>query len=133
MRPRLVVLNAGALAIVFAAWRAGLLVGFAEIGDLEIAMLVALGCYFAVGLGASWRGKWEAVEHIANALPAWGLGCTGLGLLIAASGLHSLTPDALSAVFRALVDAIAPNIVGVLGFAWLTSLQHWAAERAPST
>ncbi|MGH7056430.1 MAG: hypothetical protein ACREFZ_00920 [Acetobacteraceae bacterium] len=126
MRSRFIILNAMAAAICFAAWRAGLFDGFASIGRLEVTMLVALGGYFAVGLAAAWCGRWSTVRYIANALPAWGLGMTGLGLLIAASQLHSLTPDALSTVFRALVDAICPNVVGVLGYAWLSALAWWA-------
>lgn len=131
MRARFVVINAIVAALVAAAWRAGLLAPFSSMGGMEIALISALGAYFLVGLAAAWLGRWETAEHVANALPAWGLACTGLGLLIAASGLHSLTPDALSHVFRALVFAVAPNIVGVLGFAWLGAVQHWSRERAP--
>lgn len=125
MRPRLVVLNVMILALGVAAWRAGLLDAFAALGTQEIALLAALGVYFCVGLGAAFAGHWDRCEAVANALPAWGLACTGIGLLMAAAGLHALTPAALSEVFRALVFAIAPNIVGVAGFAWLTALCDW--------
>lgn len=127
MRPRFVVLNAMLLAVGIAAWQAGYLDAFGALGWQEAALLAVLGGYMAVGLGAAWRGQWETVRRVANALPAWGLAFTGVGLLLAAAGLHSLTPAALSSVFRALVFAVAPNIVGVLGFAWLTVLANWAA------
>lgn len=126
-RPRFVVLHAMLLAIGIAAWRGGYLDAFGSLGWQEAALLAVLGAYTAVGLGAAWRGQWETVRRVANALPAWGLAFTGIGLLLAAAGLHSLTPAALSSVFRALVFAVAPNIVGVLGFAWLTVLANWAA------
>lgn len=130
MRARFVVINAMIAALGFAAWRVGLFASFAMMGPLEIALLALLAGYFAVGWIAAMRGKWRTVAHVANALPAWGLGCTGLGLLIAAAGLHSLTPEALSNVFRALVFAVAPNVVGVIGFAWLAVLAHWVAGEA---
>ncbi|MGH7049153.1 MAG: hypothetical protein ACREFS_12540 [Acetobacteraceae bacterium] len=126
-RPRIVVLNVMLVAIGIAAWRSGYFSAFALLGRQEIAMLAALGAYAAVGLGAAWCGRWDTVRRVANALPAWGLAFTGVGLLLAAAGLHSLTPAALSSVFRALVFAVAPNIAGVLGFAWLTALANWAA------
>ncbi len=126
-RPRLVVLNVMLVAIGIAAWRGGYLSAFGLLGWQEIAMLAALGAYAAVGLGAAWCRRWDTVRRVANALPAWGLAFTGVGLLLAAAGLHSLTPAALSSVFRELVFAVAPNIAGVLGFAWLTALANWAA------
>lgn len=129
MRSRLIILNVMLVAVGIAAWRDGYFSAFGLLGWQEIAMLVALGAYAAVGLGAAWRGRWETVARVANALPAWGLAFTGVGLLLAAAGLHSLTPDALSQVFRELVFAVAPNIVGVLGFSWLTALANWAAGR----
>lgn len=128
MRARLVVLNVMVGALLIAAWRAGMLDAFGALRAQEWAMLACLGAYFAVGLGAAWRGRWEAVDRIANALPAWGLGFTGIGLLLAAFHLHALTPAALSQVFRELVFAVSPNIVGVIGFAWLTMLANWAAR-----
>lgn len=115
------------LAVGVAAWRAGYLGAFELLGWHEGVLLALLGAYTAIGLGAAWCGRWDVVRRIANALPAWGLAFTGVGLLLAAAGLHSLTPAALSAVFRELVFAVAPNIVGVLGFAWLTVLANWAA------
>lgn len=127
-RPRLVILNVMLLAVGIAIWRAGYLSAFGSLDWKEGAFLVALGAYTAVGLGAAWRGRWDSVRRIANALPAWGLAFTGIGLLLAATDLHALTPEALSHVFRALVLAVAPNIVGVLGFAWLTLLANWAAD-----
>lgn len=127
IRPRLVILNVMLVAVGIAAWRAGYLAAFALLGRHEIVLLVVLGMYTAVGLGAAWNGRWDTVRRVANALPAWGLAFTGIGLLLAAASLHALTPAALSSVFRALVFAVAPNIAGVLGFAWLTALANWAA------
>lgn len=126
-RPRLIILNVMLLAVGIAAWRAGYLAAFELLGWQESLLLALLGAYTAVGFGAAWCGRWDTVRRVANALPAWGLAFTGVGLLLAAAGLHSLTPAALSAVFRSLVFAVAPNIVGVLGFAWLTMLANWAA------
>lgn len=126
-RPRFIILNVMLLAVGIAAWRAGYLAAFELLGWQEGVLLALLGAYTAVGLGAAWCGRWDTVRRVANALPAWGLAFTGVGLLLAAAGLHSLTPAALSVVFRALVFAVAPNIIGVLGFAWLTMLANWAA------
>lgn len=116
------------VTLLVVAWRSRMLTPFAALGWHEIALLGLLGAYTAVGIGAACRGRWAAVRRVANALPAWGLAFTGLGLLLAAAGLHDLTPAALSVVFRELVFAVAPNIVGVLGFAWLTVLANWAAD-----
>lgn len=129
MRARIVVLHVMLLALLIAAWRGGLLWPFALLGGKEIVLLALLGAYFAVGLGAAWRGHWDHVDRVANALPAWGLAFTGIGLLLAAAGLHSLTPAALSSVFRELVFAIAPNICAVAGYAWLTVISNWTPNK----
>ena len=126
MKSRFIIVNAIVVALAIAAWRVGLFDAFYSLGGTEFALLAALGAYTAIGLGAAWCGKWATVRHVANALPAWGLGFTGIGLLLAASQLHSLTPEALSSVFRSLVFSVAPNICGVVGFAWLTVLAYWA-------
>jgi len=125
MRPRFVVLTAMMAAVVLAAWRMGLLAAIPALGGKEAVMLGALGAYAAVGFGAAWRGLWETARHIANGVPMFALGCTGLGMLLAVNGLHSLTPAAMAVVFRDMAFSITPNIAGVLLMAWLRELIWW--------
>ncbi len=125
MRPRFVVVNAMVAAVLIAAWRAGLFAAVPALGADEAVMLAALGVYAAAGFGAAWLGKWETARHIANGVPMWALGCTGLGMLLAVDGLHSLTPAAMAQVFRELAFAISPNIGGVALMSWLREAIWW--------
>ncbi len=124
-RPCFVVVNVMALAVGAAAWRAGLFAAVPALGADETAMLAGLAAYATVGFGAAFRGRWETARHIANGVPMWALGCTGLGMLLAVDRLHALTPAAMAEVFRNLAFAIAPNIAGVVLMAWLRELIWW--------
>ncbi|MDA8051044.1 MAG: hypothetical protein M0002_13760 [Rhodospirillales bacterium] len=124
-RPRFVVINVMVAAVGIAAWRAGLFAAVPALGGKEAAMLAGLSLYALVGFGAAWRGRWETARHIANGVPMWALGCTGLGMLLAVNGLHALTPAAMAVVFRDMAFAIAPNIAGVLLMAWLREAIWW--------
>ncbi|MGH7118155.1 MAG: hypothetical protein ACREFP_04060 [Acetobacteraceae bacterium] len=124
-RPRFVVVNVMMLAIAIAGWRAGLFVAVPALGAADVAMLAALAAYAAIGFGAAWYERWQTARHIANGVPMWALGCTGLGMLLAVNGLHSLTPVAMARVFRELAFAIAPNIAGVALMAWLREVIWW--------
>ena len=128
MRPKFVTVNAMVLALGFAAWRAGFFDAIPALGWREITMLAALGAYAAVGFAAALAGRFETARHIANGVPMWALGCTGLGMLLAVNGLGSLTPAALAAVFKGLAFAIAPNIAGVVMMAWIREAIWWAAR-----
>ena len=125
MRPRFVILNAMMAAVLIAAWRAGLLDAVPALGPDEAIMLGALGVYAAAGFCAAWFGRWQTARHVANGVPMWALACTGLGMLLAVNGLHSLTPAAMAQVFRELAFAIAPNIAGVALMAWLRETIWW--------
>lgn len=125
MRPRFVIVNVTVVALGVAAWLSGWFDGFVGLHRAEWAMLAFLAAYFAVGLRAAWHCDWTLARHIANGLPMWALGFTGLGLVMAVSGLTALTPDALATVFKNLVLAIVPNFVGVLLLVWLREIAHW--------
>ncbi|HTU55748.1 MAG TPA: hypothetical protein VMF62_17425 [Acetobacteraceae bacterium] len=124
-RPCFVIVNVMVLALGAAAWRAGLFAAVPALGAEETAMLAGLAAYAAVGFAAAFRGRWETARHIANGVPMWALGCTGLGMLLAVDGLRDLTPAAMAEVFRNLAFAISPNIAGVVLMAWLRELIWW--------
>lgn len=131
LRPRFVTINAMVLAVGVAGWRLGLFAALPELGNAELMLLGFLGVYAAIGFGAAALGRWETARHVANGVPMWALGCTGLGMLLAVSGLHSLTPEAMARVFRDLAFAITPNIAGVAAMAWLREILWWCGgERA---
>jgi hypothetical protein len=125
MRPRFAVLNAMMLAVGVAAWRLGLCAAVPALGRAEAIMLGALAAYAAVGFAAAFAGRWEIARHVANGVPMWALGCTGLGMLLAVDGVHALTPAAMAGVFRDLAFAISPNVAGVVLMAWLRELVWW--------
>lgn len=128
-RPRFVIVNAIAIALTAAAWQAGWLEGLAALTGAEWAMLAFLGVYFSVGLAAAFRRDWSLVGHIANGLPMWALGFTGLGLVMAVAGLKAMTPETLLTVFRHLALAIVPNVFGVLLMVWLREIAFWSGDR----
>lgn len=127
MRPRFVIVNAVIAALAFAAWHIGLFADFPDVGRAEIAMCAVLLAYGLAGAVFGFCGHWAACGHIAHSLPIIALGFTGLGLLLAVSGLGPLDPAALATVFRALAFAILPNVVGVALMAWLRELGWWSA------
>jgi hypothetical protein len=128
MRPRFVIVNLVVLALIFAGYRLGVLDRFPTLGPLECVMVGFLVLYAAAGAIAAFLGQWRSCAHIANSLPMWALAFTGLGLVLAVAGLHSLTPDAMAVVFRNLAYSIIPNIVGVALMAWLRELAWWCAR-----
>ncbi len=128
-RPRFVIVNAVALTLAAAAWHAGWLDGLSALTGAEWAMLAFLGAYFSVGLVAALRRDWRLVGHIANGLPMWALGFTGLGLVMAVTGITAMTPETLLAVFRHLALAIVPNVFGVLLMVWLREIAFWSGDR----
>jgi hypothetical protein len=128
MKPRLVIANVLLLVLAGAAWRLGLLDAFPALGPAEKIMLVALGCLFVLGLICAFQGRFGSVSHIANTLPVWGLGFTGMGVLLAVAQMGSLSPEALTAVFRNLAFSVAPNIVAVIAMGWLKTVTWWACH-----
>lgn len=91
-------------------------------------MLVVLGLYSLTGFWAAFRGNWKTAAHIANGTPMFALAMTGLGMLLATLDLTELTPQALALVFREMVLAISPNILGVFLLAWLRELAFWCGD-----
>lgn len=91
-------------------------------------MLAALILYSLVGFGAGYLGRWSIAAHIANGTPMFALAMTGIGMLLATLGLKELTPQALAQVFRDMVLAISPNILGVFLLAWLRELAFWCGD-----
>ena len=91
-------------------------------------MLAALVLYSAAGFWAAFRGRWSVAAHIANGTPMFALAMTGLGMLLATLDLGELTPQALAQVFREMVLAITPNILGVFLLAWLRELAFWCGN-----
>jgi len=128
MRPRFVVANVVIAALIYAAWRFGVFVGFPALGPVELVMVGFLAAYALFGAVAAFVGNWRTCAHIANSLPMWALTFTGLGLVLAVADLHSLTPEAMATVFRNLAYSIIPNIVGVALMAWLRELAWWCAR-----
>lgn len=113
---------------MFAAWRAGFFAFAGTFALREIVMLAALVLYSVVGFFAAFRGRWKTAAHIANGTPMFALALTGLGMLLATLDLTELTPQALAQVFREMVLAISPNILGVLLLAWIRELAFWCGD-----
>ena len=126
-RPRFIIACTAIIALGVAAWWGGLLQGFASIAVYEAVMIAALGAYASVGIIAAFRGRFDAARHVANGLPIIALCMTGLGILLAVSGLGALTPSALTAVFRNLALAISPNVVGIALMAAIREAMFWSA------
>lgn len=127
-RAKFVTFNVIALCLVFAAWRAGFFAFAGTFALREIVMLAALVLYSVVGFFAAFRGRWKTAAHIANGTPMFALALTGLGMLLATLDLTELTPQALAQVFREMVLAISPNILGVLLLAWIRELAFWCGD-----
>ncbi|MGH7660808.1 MAG: hypothetical protein ACRENA_07840 [Vulcanimicrobiaceae bacterium] len=125
LRPRFITLNLIGLCVLFAAWRTGFFQFSSAFTPREVAMLAALVLYSLAGFLAAFRGRWKAAGHIANGTPMFALAMTGLGMLLATLDLTELTPQALAQVFREMVLAISPNILGVFLLAWLRELAFW--------
>lgn len=91
-------------------------------------MLAALALYSLIGFWAAFRARWSVAAHIANGAPMFALAMTGLGMLLATLDLNALTPQALALVFREMVLAISPNILGVFLLAWIRELAFWCGN-----
>ncbi|MDE2467391.1 MAG: hypothetical protein KGL35_01245 [Bradyrhizobium sp.] len=126
-RPRFVVACTAIVALGIAAWRGGLMDGFASISIYEAVMIAALCAYAGVGIIAAFRGRFDAARHVANGLPIVALCMTGAGILLAVAGLGALTPAALTGVFRNLALAISPNVVGIALMAAIREAMFWSA------
>jgi hypothetical protein len=128
VRPKFITLNLIVLCLIFAAWRAGFFGFSSAFTPREVVMLVALVLYSTAGFWAAFRGRWQIAAHIANGTPMFALAMTGLGMLLATLDLTELTPQALAQVFREMVLAITPNILGVFLLAWLRELAFWCGN-----
>lgn len=128
MRPKFITLNLIAFCLLFAAWRAGFFAFSGTFTMRELVMLTILVLYCAAGFWAAYRGQWSVAAHIANGTPMFALAMTGLGMLLATLDLTELTPQALALVFREMVLAISPNILGVFLLAWLRELAFWCGN-----
>ena len=128
MSPRFIVVNVGALAIAASAWASGWFAILSMLEWSEIAMLIFLAGYFAVGIVAAARGAFETVHHVMDGLPMWGLCFTGVSLIIAVSHLTSNDPEVLFVVFKYMALAILPNVLGVYLMIWLREVVHWSRD-----
>lgn len=128
MRPKFITLNVVILCFCFSAWWAGFFSFTSLFGVKEIIMLSILGVYSSFGFGAIIIKKWNICRHIANGTPMFALAMTGLGMLLATTTLDTLTPQALAQVFKDMVMAISPNILGIFLLAWLRELAFWCGN-----
>jgi hypothetical protein len=128
VRPKFITLNLIVFCLIVAGWRAGFFAFSGVFPAREIVLLAVLSLYSAVGFRAAFRGHWNVAGHIANGTPMFALALTGLGMLLATVDLGELTPQALAQVFREMVLAISPNILGVFLLAWLRELAFWCGD-----
>ena len=128
LHAKFITLNLIVFCLIFAAWRSGFFAFSAAFTVREIAMLAALLLYSVAGFWAAFQGRWKVAGHIANGAPMFALAMTGLGMLLATLDLTELTPQALAQVFREMVLAISPNILGVFLLAWLRELAFWCGD-----
>lgn len=127
-RATFVTLNLMGLCLCLAAWRAGFFAFAGAFSNHEVAMLVVLVLYGLAGFVAAFLGRWKVAAHIANGTPMFALAMTGVGMLLATMDLKELTPQALAQVFRDMVLAISPNILGVFLLAWLREVAFWCGD-----
>lgn len=130
--PLLILSHLAALAALLGAWRFGILDGILAglASPPEAMMLGALGCYWLFGLVRACQGHIQQASHVANSLPIWALAETGLGILLAFAAIHSLEPAVLLGALRAAVLAITPNILGVMGMAWIREVVFWTTRES---
>lgn len=117
---RFVIFNLALLALLICAGLLGLLSPFLLLGLKEWLMLGALGLYGALGAYfLALRHNIPAASHVHHSIPILALVFTGLGLLLAGSSFTSLDPGALAIIFKEMVSAISPNVLGVFLMVWL--------------
>lgn len=128
LRPSFLTVNTMVAVLIGVAAYSGFFKSFSDVGGKELTMLGALVAYSLIGFGAALLGKWRYASHIAHGLPMWALGFTGMGMLLAVSNVGVLSADTVAIVFRDLVMAIAPNILGIVLMSWLREVVWWTGE-----
>lgn len=122
---KLVVINIVAVTALAATYVAGKLDVILD--SSYVSGLIAL--LLLVGIVEAFRGKWARVKWIAEKLPAIGLAATVYGILLLShgAGVSANGVDALRlAIITGVSAALGPNISGIIGYIWLSTLSFFA-------
>jgi hypothetical protein len=125
--PGLLLTNALWCALVFAAWRAGLLDSFLGSGAIERPLLTMLAALFLIGQGAILFGRYDAADRIAHFLPPAGICCLLLAVTHLGFGADFGTPAGKAAFAKSVIESMGLTCMAVVGLVWLETA-IWATE-----
>ncbi len=110
-----IILHVIALAGIYGAWRADLLVPFFTADQIGLTALVAgVGAIGVVGVAIR---RWSLVAYLKDNLPTLGLLGTVVGFSMAVAGLSG---DDFELKFLGLDTALNTTIAGLVGSLWLS-------------
>lgn len=115
MRPRLIVLNVIGVALLAAAWWAGVL-GLLWTAD-RVHSAPIIGSVVVLGLFYAWAGKWDTVGWLGKLLPLFGLFLTSYGILTIAPA--SAGGGDYFAIRTMTIEALTPNCIAGVCVLWL--------------
>lgn len=122
---KFLILNVMACGFLYICYLVGFLDFFSYMKNYEIFFLVFLLLYYAVGAFSVLFQKWNTAIHIANGLPIWALGGTGLTLIKIIIDLKIVNQGSLLQVFHGIALAIGCNIVGIMLMAFIRECVWW--------
>lgn len=121
MRARFLLTNTVGLALIAAAWWAG--VAPLLVQSDRVHALPIIGFLFGWALWLGWRDRWSGVAFMADKLPVIGLIGTVLGVLMAVQSVQAGDLDAARVkVFTEVGESLVSNLLGIAGYAWLSLL-----------
>ena len=131
---RFAVINLVGLALVAAAWAAGILFKPYEVDTSGMCYLIT--ALFAVGLVAVFRKDWQTVRWSGNALVYLGMVGTVLGLIMTVSDLSvdkAQDVDSFKTIITAIYigsgTALYTNLIACIGYLWLGTNAHLLARQ----
>ena len=131
---RFAVLNLIGLALVAAAWAAGLAVKPYAADNSGMCWLIT--ALFLAGLAAVFRQDWQTVRWAGNALVYLGMVGTVLGLIMTVSTLSvdkaqdfESFKHIVSAIYIGSGTALYTNLLACIGYLWLGTNAHLLARQ----
>jgi hypothetical protein len=131
---RFAVLNLIGLALVGAAWAAGLAAKPYAADESGMCWLITV--LFAAGLVAVFRKDWQTVRWAGNALVYLGMVGTVLGLIMTVSNLSvdkaqdfESFKEVVSAIYIGSGTALYTNLLACIGYLWLGTNAHLLARQ----
>ncbi|MBV8534845.1 MAG: hypothetical protein JO128_04580 [Alphaproteobacteria bacterium] len=131
---RFAVLNLIGLALIAAAWAAGLAAKPYAADESGMCWLITV--LFAAGLVAVFRKDWQTVRWAGNALVYLGMVGTVLGLIMTVSNLSvdkaqdfESFKEIVSAIYIGSGTALYTNLLACIGYLWLGTNAHLLARQ----